>query len=110
MLPVRLLPHLVTIQEATTETDDYGDTVEDWGNPTETVVNARVEFVPVGGKENNNDRDAALSFWRIMLNDEIDHRARIQWDSKTFLVDGAVAPVYGARTLSHYEGTLKLAD
>jgi head-tail adaptor len=109
VLPERLLPHSVIVQTAGTTTDRYGNIIQDWSDPAETVVRARIEMVLTQNpNEVTNGRDDAASVWRIFTNDAITMRQRVVWGSREFDVDGEVAPQYGLTGPHHYEAILAL--
>lgn len=85
-----LLADSVTRLRATTTTDDYGNTVRDWGAPTSTPYAAEVQ--PLSAAENVVDQERLETRWRCWLYPTADVVAtdRIAWDGATYEIEGDV--------------------
>ena len=113
MLPDRLLPHSVSVLTPGSKVDRYGNTLPDWDTATSTTIRGRFEFLlsdAVSLREKTVGRDDAVSTWRFYTNDAINMRQRLVWGTRTFDIDGEVAPVYDAANLHHYEALARTSD
>lgn len=86
---------------ATTTTDPYGNTIEDWTTPTETTYPASVQ--PDTGRELVVDQDRATQRWRAYLPAFADIQVtdRLRWDADDYDVD-ADPELWRARGRDHH--------
>jgi hypothetical protein len=84
----------VVILTASTATDEYGNTIEDWDNPTETTVTtiAPLEPRPVG-EAFIDSRNAVTSGWTLYLpaGTEVAPRDRVRVRGEEYPVQGQPA-------------------
>ncbi|MER7833480.1 hypothetical protein [Streptomyces sp. NPDC095602] len=123
-VPMRLLPHTVTVVDPVVATDAYGNTTYDYGpGATRTQARAwleqtqRSQVVAVGA-------DPLQQRWLMVTNHHpINRRARIEWPTApggllVFELDGQPGPLYNPLAMAaaattaphHTELTLKVVD
>jgi head-tail adaptor len=82
----------VTVLNATTTEDSFGNLIPNWGTATEAVEPAQVQ--PVTSDEVVVNEDTVEARWKVVLLPATVATAlsRIEWRGNTFEVDGEVQP------------------
>lgn len=88
MIRPGLLPHTITVITAVTATDDYGNTVLDYGNDAERrEVKAYVR--PAPASEDIADRNAVTAAWQVHTNDlGVGALDRVEYEGDVYEIDG----------------------
>lgn len=110
MISERVLPHRITVSSpsASTTLDEYHRPIP--GAPVVTVdVPA---FIQRASEEERvtDEGTRLLEVWRMMTQLEITARDTVEWDGKTFEVEGAPTPAARFRGTSHWESTLRRVE
>jgi head-tail adaptor len=105
-----LLVHDVVIVNPRLGTDRYGNEVKNWFAATRTPAKAWV--AQRTASEIRDGREALVGSWTIMLapDTDISGRSRVEWDGRTFEVDGEPRPAHTRRGPHHLEATLRLVE
>lgn len=105
-----LLVHDVVIVNPRLGADRYGNEVKDWFAATRTPSRAWV--AQRTASETRDGREALDTSWTIVLppDTDISGLSRVEWDGRTFEVDGAPRPAHTRRGLHHLEATLRIVE
>jgi hypothetical protein len=103
-MPLRLLPHTVTVISPTITTGVYGEQVRTYGT-TGTSIRAYVQ--PEGGSELNEARNAESLALQMFTVDSLAADDRVSWEGMTFDVIGPARRFDTPRGLHHYESSLR---
>jgi hypothetical protein len=101
----------VTVLNATTSEDPFGNAVPDWGTATEKVEPAKLS--PVTSDEVVVNEDTVEARWHVTLlpGTAATRRSRIEWRALTLEVDGEVQPHTDNRGRIRHRGAyLKRVD
>lgn len=103
-------PHTVTIVQAATTTDRYGNTSQDWGTAVRTASPAWVQSRSTS--EENGNRRAVLEDLMAFLppTTKVTAHDRMEWDGRTYEVDGEPARFYNLAGLHHLEVPLAVVE
>jgi hypothetical protein len=111
-IPARLFPVTVTIRHAPVTTDRYGNTARDWSRASTVSTPAWVERQAgrqgSGSGESLAGRDELYSTFRLVLpvGVLIEGRDRVDYDGRTFEVQGPPDTVLTPRGAHHIEAIL----
>lgn len=109
MIPEHLLPITVTWIRPGTTTNDYGDTIPDYANPTTSSLPVMIE--QRRAVEEGGSRDATITTLVLFTNElGIDALDRFVWAAATFEVDGEPWVVYSPGGPHHTEVTIKRVE
>lgn len=83
----------ITIHTPSSETNRYGDVVDDWSTATDTDVTDAIVY-PLTSSENNDNRSALITGLAVLIPDDgvvVPHNARVTARGELWEVDGDVA-------------------
>lgn len=106
-------PHLVIAVQPVVSTDRNGSTVRSY---KESDGATRVPNVPAWVQQSSADethsdgRNAAVSDWVAFTLFEFSRFDRLEWNGKTFEVEGEPNPLYTPRGLHHHEVGLRVVE
>jgi len=105
MIPTRLLPLTVTWQQPAATTDEYGNTIVDFSDPTETAIRAWLQDSTT--VEQRDGRDTVRTT-RLLITNELGITAhdRVIVDGRIFEVDGEPSTVDTPAGPHHLEARL----
>lgn len=108
-VPDAMLPHTVTVVRPADVTDDYGNTVRDYGvAATRTDVLAWLQQ-DHRSEPRSNGRDPLEQLWLLVTNHaDVQGIDRIEHDGTTYEVEGPPEPVYTPTGYHHLEATLRI--
>lgn len=104
-----LMVHDVTILQAGTTTDRYGDSIKDWTAATSSTVKGWVSQQT--RSEVLDGREARVSGWVCYLpaGTRLTGLDRIVWEGTTFEVDGPINPAWSPRLRGVHHLELQLS-
>jgi hypothetical protein len=114
----RNLVHTVTVVRAPLVTDRYGNSEKNWANATRRTTKGWVSQQGAVGRpaslENIEGREAEVSSWMVyfMPGEDVTPYDRIEWEGKSFEVEGPTNPAYSARTrkVHHIEARIRAVE
>lgn len=106
----RLLVHDVTVVNPRIGADRYGNEIKDWYAASRTATKAWV--AQRSATEDRDGREALVTDWMVVLPPEVDVSglSRLEWDGRTFELDGEPRPAYTRRGLHHWEATVRIVE
>jgi head-tail adaptor len=104
--------HTVTVLNPTTTEDRYHNDVDDWATPA--TATERAWITQATSDEDLVGRDATIERWQgfFMPRSTITARSRVQWDGRTFEVDGTPKKCTSPRRrgVHHIEVYLRIVE
>jgi hypothetical protein len=84
-------------------TSRVGDVVLDWDNPTRVVTKAWVETTSTREDEEMRDQEVTRVRFFLQSGVRVSNECVIEWEGRTFQVDGPPAPRFRPNGLHHLE-------